>query len=100
MKGTIHWVEATKALPAEFRLYEPLILDENMEEGESFLDNVNPNSLDILQGYVENNMREAKPYDKFQVFRHGYFNVDPKHTTADKPVFNRIVSLKSSFQVK
>lgn len=100
VKGTIHWVEATKALPAEFRLYEPLILDENMEEGESFLDNVNPNSLDILQGYVENNMREAKPYDKFQVFRHGYFNVDPKHTTADKPVFNRIVSLKSSFQVK
>lgn len=100
VKGTIHWVEATHALPAEFRLYEPLILDEDMEEGESFLDNVNPNSLEILQGYVEDNMKDAKPHDKFQVFRHGYFNVDPKHTTADKPVFNRIVSLKSSFQVK
>ncbi|MBP1153383.1 MULTISPECIES: glutamine--tRNA ligase/YqeY domain fusion protein [unclassified Paenibacillus] len=100
VKGTIHWVEATQALPAEFRLYEPLILDEDMQEGDTFLDNVNPNSLEILQGYVEDNMKLAKPQDKFQVFRHGYFNVDPKQTTADKLVFNRIVSLKSSFQVK
>ncbi|NTZ19593.1 glutamine--tRNA ligase/YqeY domain fusion protein [Paenibacillus sp. Pae108] len=100
VKGTIHWVEATSAKPAEFRLYEPLILDDNMEESESFLDKVNPNSLEILHGYVEDNMKNAKPYDKFQMFRHGYFNVDPKHTTTDKLVFNRIVSLKSSFQVK
>ncbi|ALS24700.1 glutamyl-tRNA synthetase [Paenibacillus naphthalenovorans] len=100
VKGTIHWVEATSAKPAEFRLYEPLILDYNMEESESFLDKVNPNSLEILHGYVEDNMKNAKPYDKFQMFRHGYFNVDPKHTTTDKLVFNRIVSLKSSFQVK
>lgn len=71
-----------------------------MEESESFLDKVNPNSLEILHGYVEDNMKNAKPYDKFQMFRHGYFNVDPKHTTTDKLVFNRIVSLKSSFQVK
>jgi len=100
VKGTIHWVEAMQARPAEFRLYEPLILDEDMAEGQSFLDNINPNSLETLQGFVESNMSEAKGQDKFQFFRHGYFNVDPKQTTAEKLVFNRIVSLKSSFDAK
>lgn len=100
VKGTIHWVEATQAVPAEFRLYEPLILDEQAEEGDSFLDNINPKSLEAVQGFVENNMRDAKPQDKFQFFRHGYFNVDPKHSTEGHPVFNRIVSLKSSFDPK
>ncbi|RXT08822.1 glutamine--tRNA ligase/YqeY domain fusion protein [Ammoniphilus sp. CFH 90114] len=99
VKGTIHWVEATHAVPAEFRLYEPLILDEKEEEGESFLDHINPNSLEVVQGFVESNMTEAKVQDKFQFFRHGYFNVDPKYTTAEKLVFNRIVSLKSSFKM-
>ncbi|MDF2959827.1 MAG: glutamine--tRNA ligase [Paenibacillus sp.] len=99
VKGTIHWVEATQALPAEFRLYEPLIMDDAKEEGDSFLDRINPNSLETIQGFVEPNMRDAKPHDKFQIFRHGYFNVDPKHTTASKLVYNRIVSLKSSFEV-
>jgi glutaminyl-tRNA synthetase len=101
VKGTIHWVEATNAVPAEFRLYEPLILDEEgaEEEGKTFLDYVNPNSLEIVQGFVEPNMKGAKPHDKFQFFRHGYFNVDPKHTTEEKLVFNLIVSLKSSFKL-
>jgi glutaminyl-tRNA synthetase len=101
VKGTIHWVEATNSVPAEFRLYEPLILDKTDEEEEekNFLDNVNPESLVVLQGFVEPNMRESRPHDKFQFFRHGYFNVDPKHTTIDKLVFNRIVSLKSSFKI-
>nr|WP_010677307.1 glutamine--tRNA ligase/YqeY domain fusion protein [Bacillus timonensis] len=102
VKGTIHWVEATQAVPAEFRLYEPLILDaeENEEEEDkTFLDYVNPNSLEILNGFVEPNMKDVKPQDKFQFFRHGYFNVDPKHTTDDHLVFNRIVSLKSSFKL-
>ncbi|WHY78697.1 glutamine--tRNA ligase/YqeY domain fusion protein [Neobacillus sp. WH10] len=102
VKGTIHWVEATHAVPAEFRLYEPLILDETEEadeEGKTFLDYVNPNSLEVLQGFVEPNMRESRPQEKFQFFRHGYFNVDPKDTTVDKLVFNRIVSLKSSFRI-
>ncbi|MDR4945642.1 glutamine--tRNA ligase/YqeY domain fusion protein [Neobacillus cucumis] len=103
VKGTIHWVEATHAVPAEFRLYEPLILDiteeNDVEEKTSFLDHVNPNSLEVLQGFVEPNMRESVPQDKFQFFRHGYFNVDPKDTTVDKLVFNRIVSLKSSFKI-
>ncbi|WP_429841787.1 glutamine--tRNA ligase/YqeY domain fusion protein [Brevibacillus sp. FIR094] len=98
VKGTIHWVDATNALPAEFRLYEPLIMDDEDAEG-TFLDNVNPNSLEVLQGYVEPNMKETKLQDKYQFFRHGYFNVDPKHTTDNKLVFNRIVSLKSSFEL-
>lgn len=99
VKGTLHWVEATNAVSAEFRLYEPLILDEEQSKDESFLDNVNPNSLEILNGYVEPNMADAKANDKFQFFRHGYFNVDPKHTTDELVVFNQIVSLKSSFKV-
>lgn len=101
VKGTIHWVDASQAIPAEFRLYEPLILDEEEEEeGGSFLDRVNPNSLEIVRGFVEPNMKDAEPHDKFQFFRHGYFNVDPKYSSPGKPVFNLIVSLKSSFEVK
>ena len=99
VKGTIHWVEATQAVPAEFRLYEPLILDEEAEEDGSFLDHVNPNSLIIEKGFVEPNMKEVQPGEKFQFFRHGYFSVDSKDTTADNLVFNLIVSLKSSFKL-
>lgn len=98
VKGTLHWVDAKDAISAEFRLYEPLILDED-SEGEHFLEQINPNSLEVLQGYVEPNMKVAKPQDKFQFFRHGYFNVDTKYTMKDKLVFNRIVSLKSSFKI-
>ncbi|KQL53894.1 glutamine--tRNA ligase [Heyndrickxia shackletonii] len=99
VKGTIHWVEATQAKPAEFRLYDSLILDDNEDNEKSFIEKINPNSLEIVQGFVENNMDSAKPQDKFQFFRHGYFNVDPKYTTNDLLVFNRIVSLKSSFKL-
>ncbi|CAM3414579.1 glutamine--tRNA ligase/YqeY domain fusion protein [Marinicrinis lubricantis] len=100
VKGTIHWVEASHAVPAEFRLYEPLILDEEMESSDQFLNHLNPNSLQISNGFVEPDMKNVKGHDKFQFFRHGYFNVDPKHTTADQIVFNLIVSLKSSFDIK
>ncbi|QGQ44203.1 glutamine--tRNA ligase/YqeY domain fusion protein [Metabacillus sediminilitoris] len=110
VKGTLHWVDAKHALPAEFRLYEPLILDneenetENPEEEsfeeKTFLDFVNKNSLEVLQGFVEPNMKDVKAHDKYQFFRHGYFNVDPKHSKKDHIVFNRIVSLKSSFKLK
>ncbi|MNN10457.1 Glutamine--tRNA ligase [compost metagenome] len=107
VKGTIHWVDAGSAVPAEFRLYEPLILEENSEdeaetegaEEKTFLDQINPNSLTIVQGYVEPELKDAKPQDKFQFFRHGYFNVDSKHSKPGEPVFNLIVSLKSSFQL-
>jgi glutaminyl-tRNA synthetase len=99
VKGTIHWVEAKQAVPAVFRLYEPLILDEEGEEGASFLEHLNPNSLEILHGYVENNMKQVKAQEKFQFFRHGYFNVDSKYSAEGSAVFNLIVSLKSSFEV-
>ncbi|QHW32465.1 glutamine--tRNA ligase/YqeY domain fusion protein [Paenibacillus rhizovicinus] len=100
VKGTIHWVEASQAVPAEFRLFEPLLIDEEGTDDKEFLDRINPNSLTTLQGFVEPNMKDAKGQDKFQFFRHGYFNVDPKHTNAERVVFNRIVSLKSSFDPK
>ncbi|MED4401945.1 glutamine--tRNA ligase/YqeY domain fusion protein [Metabacillus fastidiosus] len=100
VKGTIHWVDAKHAVPAEFRLYEPLILDsEDENTDKTFLDNVNENSLEIVQGFIEPNMKDVQAHDKFQFFRHGYFNVDPKHSTSEKAVFNRIVSLKSSFKL-
>lgn len=103
VKGTLHWVDAKSAIPAEFRLYEPLVLDEQMKEEASedkdFLDYINPNSLEVVQGFIEPNLKEVQPQDKFQFFRHGYFNVDSKYSTPEKPVFNRIVSLKSSFKL-
>jgi glutaminyl-tRNA synthetase len=99
VKGTIHWVDATQAVPAVFRLYEPLILDEVEEDGASFLEHLNPNSLEILHGFVENNMKQVKAQEKFQFFRHGYFNVDSRYSAEGSPVFNLIVSLKSSFEV-
>lgn len=99
VKGTIHWVSADDAAPAEFRLYEPLVRDGATDESDSMLTRINPNSLEIVQGFVESSMKSAKPYDKFQFFRHGYFSADPKLTTPDRLVFNRVVSLKSSFGV-
>ncbi len=99
VKGTLHWVEATQAVPAQFRLFNPLLVEEEGAEQKSFLEQVNPNSLEIHEGFVEQNMTNAKGGDKFQFFRHGYFNVDPKLTTPEKLVFNLIVSLKSSFKL-
>ena len=102
VKGTIHWVDANNCVPAEFRLYEPLILDDAPEnEGKHFLEQINPNSIEVLQGFIEPTAVEnAKPQDKFQMVRNGFFNVDSKYTTSEKLVFNRIVSLKSSFKLK
>jgi glutaminyl-tRNA synthetase len=99
VKGTIHWVDASQAVPAEFRLYEALILDEDMTDEASFLDHINPKSLEIVHGFVEPNIIDSKPQDKFQFFRHGYFNVDPFNSTQGHLVFNRIVSLKNSFEL-
>ncbi len=100
VKSTIHWVEANTAVPCEFRLYEPLILDDAPEnEGKHFLEQINPNSMEILQGYAEpTQIKDAKPLDKFQFVRNGFFSVDTKYTTDDKLVFNRVVPLKSSFK--
>ncbi len=97
VKGTIHFVDSTSAIKAQFRLFNPLILDEkNCEE---FLENINENSLEVYEGFIEDNAKGSKAYDKYQIFRHGYFSVDPKYSTEDKIVFNRIASLKSSFKL-
>lgn len=100
VKGTVHWVDAKTAVPCEFRLFEPLILDDAPEnEGKHFLDQINPNSLTVLEGFVEPTaIKDAKPLDKFQFVRNGFFSVDTKYTTPEKLVFNRIVPLKSSFK--
>ena len=101
VKSTIHWVEANSAIPCEFRLYEPLILDDTPEnEGKHFLEQINPNSIEILQGFAEHTQLEnAKIFDKFQFVRNGFFSIDSKYTTNDKLVFNRVVPLKSSFKL-
>ncbi|CAJ1317788.1 glutamine--tRNA ligase/YqeY domain fusion protein [Paenibacillus sp. PK4536] len=109
VKGTIHWVEASQAVPAEFRLYEPLITaeeadeeltDENEETAEkTFLDYLNPKSLEVVHGFVEPGLKDSKGYDRYQFFRHGYFSADPKYTMPGDPVFNLVVSMKSSFKL-
>ncbi|WP_147564701.1 glutamine--tRNA ligase/YqeY domain fusion protein [Clostridium tyrobutyricum] len=100
VRGTIHWVNVETAIPAEIRLYQPLIVEDGEDGSDSFLDNVNPNSLEILNGFLEPNMKDVKSGQKYQFFRHGYFSADPKYTKEGKLVFNRIVSLKSSFKIK
>ena len=101
VKGTVHWVDAKTALTCDFRLFEPLILDNDPEnEGKHFLEQINPNSLTVLQGFVEpTQVKDAKPLDKFQFVRNGFYSVDTKYTTPEKLVFNRIVPLKSSFKL-
>ncbi|MCR1955619.1 glutamine--tRNA ligase/YqeY domain fusion protein [Clostridioides mangenotii] len=101
VKSTIHWVDAKESKPCEFRLFEPLILDDAPEnEGKHFLEQINPKSIEILQGFVESvQIKNAKPFDKFQFVRNGFFSVDNKYTTGDKLVFNRVVPLKSSFKI-
>lgn len=101
VKSTIHWVDSKTAVPAEFRLFEPLILDDIEEnKGKDFLDQINPNSLEVLEGFVEETqLKGAQLLDKFQFFRNGFFSVDTKYTTDEKMVFNRIVPLKSKFKL-
>ena len=101
VKGTIHWVPAPYAVKAEIRLYENIVDEEkgvyNKEDGSL---NLNPNSLTILKEcYLEPSFDDAKAYDSFQFVRQGYFCVDAKDSRPDALVFNRIVSLKSSFKL-
>ena len=100
VKGTIHWVSASEAVKAEIRLYENIVDEEKGKLNEDGSLNLNPNSLVILKDcYVEPSLKEAKAYDSFQFVRQGFFCVDCKDSTPDNLVFNRIVSLKSSFKV-
>ena len=101
VKGTIHWVPAPYARKAEVRLYENLIDEEkgvyNKEDGSL---NLNPNSLKVIKdAYVEPSFEGAQPYDSFQFVRNGYYCIDAKDSSPEHLVFNRIVSLKSSFKL-
>ncbi|NTV78835.1 MAG: glutamine--tRNA ligase, partial [Clostridiales bacterium] len=98
VKGTIHWVPAQEAVKAEVRLYENIIDEEKGVKNEDGSLNLNPNSLTVLKEcYLEPALAEAKPFDSFQFVRQGFFCVDYKDTKDGALVFNRIVSLKSSF---
>ncbi len=100
VKGTIHWVSAEKAVNAEVRLYENIIDEEKGVYNEDGSLNLNPNSLTVIKdAKLEPELADAKPYDKFQFVRNGFFSVDSKDSKPGAPVFNRIVSLKSSFVV-
>ena len=100
VKGTIHWVAAQTAVKAKARLYENLVDEEkgvyNKEDGSL---NLNPNSLVEKDIYVEPNFEGAKAYDSYQFVRQGFFNIDSHDSRPDALVFNRIVSLKSSFKL-
>lgn len=100
VKGTIHWVAAQTALKAEVRLYENLVDEEKGKLNADGTLNLNPNSLRVLKEcYLEPGLKEAKPFESFQFVRNGYFCVDCRDSEPGKPVFNRIVSLKSSFKL-
>ncbi len=100
VKGTIHWVAAPFAKQIEVRLYENIVNEEEGAYDENGNVNVNPNSLTVLKEcYIEPNIDGIKAYDRFQFVRQGFFCVDSKDSTEENPVFNRIVSLKSSFKL-
>jgi glutaminyl-tRNA synthetase len=95
VKGTIHWVNAPTAVSAKVNLYENLVVpDENSDNGYS----LNPDSLKVANAFIEPAVKGVKPMDRFQFLRNGYFVADSKHCTENNLVFNRIVSLKSSFK--
>ena len=100
VKGTIHWVAAPYAVQAEARLYENIVNEEAGVYDENGNVNLNPNSLTVLKNcYLEPGVGKVQAYDRFQFVRQGYFCADNKDSTPEHPVFNRIVSLKSSFKL-
>jgi glutaminyl-tRNA synthetase len=100
VKGTIQWVEKTTAVSAQCRLYENIIDEDKGVYNEDGSLNLNPDSLTTLNDcMLESGFLNAKPYDKFQFVRNGFFCVDSCDSKPGVPVFNRIVSLKSSFKL-
>jgi glutaminyl-tRNA synthetase len=101
VKATMHWVADAKALPATVRLYDKLFTKENPDDaagGGTFLDAINPQSVETLDGCrVEPSLRNAKPGERFQFERLGYFYIDPAESSGERVCFNRIVSLKDEW---
>ena len=98
VKGVVHWVSATKGVPAEVRIYERLFTESDPEVGDDFLANLNPESLKVVQAVIEPALAQAQPEDRFQFEREGYFVADQYDHNSKKPVFNRILDLKDSFK--
>ena len=98
VKGVIHWVSAVTGLPAEFRLYDRLFSVPNPAAEDDFLTAINPESLAIRQGFVEQSLATAQASKPYQFEREGYFCADSKYSTADKLVFNRTVGLRDTWQ--
>lgn len=98
VKGNIHWVNAARAVSAEVRLYDRLFTDSQPDAGgKDFMTLLNPNALEVVSAYLEAGLENAKPDDKYQFERHGYFVADRVDSVVGKPVFNRITTLKDSW---
>jgi glutaminyl-tRNA synthetase len=97
VKGTLHWVSAEHAVDAEVRLYDRLFTEAEPEAEGDFLDCLNPDSLKIITAKLEPSLAETAVGERVQFERLGYFTPDPKDSTSDKPVFNRIVALRDSW---
>lgn len=99
VKGNIHWVSVTQAYECEIRLYDRLFKEANPGSGDSdYLNDLNPNSVNLITAQLEPSLKEANPEDRFQFERHGYFVADQKDSVAGKPIFNRTVTLRDAWQ--
>jgi glutaminyl-tRNA synthetase len=99
VKGNIHWVSANHAYAAEIRMYDRLFKEAHPGAGDrDYLDDINPNSVTTITAQLELSLKDAQPAESFQFERHGYFVADRKDSVAGKPVFNRTVTLKDTWQ--
>ena len=99
VKGNIHWVSVAHAYEAEVRLYDRLFKEAHPGAGDrDYLDDINPSSIQVITAQLEPSLKDAKPEDRFQFERHGYFVADRKDSVAAKPVFNRTVTLRDAWQ--
>jgi glutaminyl-tRNA synthetase len=99
VKGNIHWVSATHAYEADIRMYDRLFKEAHPGSGDrEYLDDINPNSVHTIKAQLELSLKEAKAGESFQFERHGYFVADLQDSQESKPVFNRTVTLKDTWQ--
>jgi glutaminyl-tRNA synthetase len=99
VKGNIHWVSASHAYAAEIRMYDRLFKEAHPGSGDrDYLEDINPNSVTTITAQLELSLKDARPSDSFQFERHGYFIADVKDSVSNKPVFNRTVTLKDTWQ--
>jgi glutaminyl-tRNA synthetase len=98
VKGVVHWVDQAQGVPAEVRIYERLFNNPNPEAGDDFLQNLQPESVKIMQAVIEPSLAQAQAGERFQFEREGYFVADEADFSQAKPVFNRILDLKDSYK--